>query len=118
MIFHSGEAIGKNLHSAKSFPQTVIKQKDPCACYSWDRVNFLQSSKYGAMLWICEENSVDNPGIFSLLLNGVYTRVRAFSALHLTPPRRGLGVHEELGRDTAWTADPTDQRDIPDHMAS
>lgn len=67
------------------------------------------------MFRICEENSVDNPGIFSLLLNGVYTRV---SAPHLTPPARGLGVHKELGGDTAWTADPTDQRNIPDHMAS
>lgn len=84
MIFNSGETISKNLHSAKSFPQTVITQKDSCAYYSWDRVNFLQSTKYEDMCWICEEKRVDNPGVFSLLLNGVYTRVRAFSAPHPT----------------------------------
>lgn len=39
-------------------------------------------------------------------------------SLLLTPPARGLRVHEELGGDRAWTAYPTDQRDIPDHMAS
>lgn len=46
------------------------------------RINFLHSSKDEAMFWICEETSVDNPGIFSLLLNGAY-RVRAFSVPHL-----------------------------------
>lgn len=27
-------------------------------------------------------------------------------------------MHKELGRDTGRTADPTDPRDVPDHMAS
>ena len=35
-----------------------------CAGFAWDRVNFLHSSWYGAMVWICAENSVDNTGMF------------------------------------------------------
>ena len=31
---------------------------------------------------------------------------------------RRLGVHRKLGGDTARTADPTDQRDIPYQMTS
>ena len=35
-----------------------------CAGFGWDRVNFLQSSWYGAMVWICAGNSVDNTEMF------------------------------------------------------
>ena len=35
-----------------------------CAGLGWDRVSFLHWSKHEAMLWICAENSADNPGVF------------------------------------------------------
>ena len=56
------------------------------------------------MFWICAENSVDNMGMFPLLLSSAYTKSRPF--LLLTPPARRLGVHKKLGGDTAGTADP------------
>ena len=34
------------------------------AGFGWDRVNFLHSSWYGAVFWICDENGVDNSGMF------------------------------------------------------
>jgi len=52
-------------------------------------VNFLHSSLYGAMFWICDENSVDNTGTFSLLLSSAYTEPRPF--LLLTPPHQRVG---------------------------
>ena len=77
-----------------------------CAGFGWDRVNFLHSSEYGAMVWICAENSVDNSGVVLLLLSSASTASKAFSASHPTPPVRSLGVHKKLGGDTAGTADP------------
>lgn len=35
-----------------------------CAGFDWVRVNFLHSSLYGAMFWICDQKSVDNTGMF------------------------------------------------------
>lgn len=35
-----------------------------CAGFSEDRVNFLHSSKYGVLFWICTWNNVDNTGTF------------------------------------------------------
>ena len=60
----------------------------------------------GAMVWICTGNSVDNAGMFLLLLSSAYT-VKALSAPHPTPPASRLGVHKKLGGDTAGTADPS-----------
>lgn len=31
-----------------------------CSGFDWDRVSFLHRSLYGAVVWICSENSVDN----------------------------------------------------------
>ena len=77
-----------------------------CADFVWGRVNFLHSNWYGATFWICAENSVDNTGMFSLLLSSAYT-VKACSVSHTTSPMSGLGVHKELGGDTAGTTDPS-----------
>ena len=66
--------------------------------------SFLHGSWYGTMFWVCAENSVDNTGMFSLLLSSAYTESRPF--LLPTPPASRLGVHKELGGDTAGTADP------------
>ena len=57
------------------------------------------------MVWICAESSVDNTGLFQLLLSSAYTEPRPF--LPLThPTSEGLGGHKGLGGDTARTADP------------
>lgn len=45
-------------------------------------------------------------------------RANASSAPHTELAVSGLGVHKELEGDTAGTADPTYQKDIPYHMAS
>jgi len=63
------------------------------------------------MFWICAENSVDNIGMFLLLLSRAYTESRPF--LLLTPPARRLGVHKKLGGDTARTADPSWPKGCP-----
>lgn len=67
------------------------------------------------MFCVCAGNSVDNSGMFSLLLNSACTGSRLLTPLH----QQGVwgwtriceGIH--LGQLT-----PSDQRDIPDHIAS
>jgi len=58
------------------------------------------------MFWICAENSVNNTGMFLLLLSSAYAPSRFFSASHTIPPASRLGMHKKLGGDTARTADP------------
>lgn len=58
------------------------------------------------MFWICAENGVDNTEMFSLLLNRSCTVSRPFLLLVISLTARRLGVHKELGGDTAGTADP------------
>lgn len=41
--------------------------------FGWDRVNFLPSSSYGAMFWICDVSNVVNTPMFYLFLNSAYT---------------------------------------------
>jgi len=41
-----------------------ISMCGPVLIFGWNRVNFLRSSLYGVMFWICDENSVDNAGEF------------------------------------------------------
>jgi len=81
-----------------------------CAGFDWDGVNFLHSSLYGAMFWISAENSVDNTGMFSLLLSSAYT---APGPLLVLTPRRQRGG---WGCKSIWEGTPADQRDIPHHM--
>lgn len=69
------------------------------------------------MFWICAGSRGDNRD-FSVAAEQSLHRLKAFSAPHLTPLVRRLGVHKELGRDTGRTAAPTDPRDVPDHIAS
>lgn len=42
------------------------------------RVNFLHCSQYGAMIWICAENNVNNIKMFSVLLSSAYTEQSRF----------------------------------------
>jgi len=61
-----------------------------------DRVNSLHSSKYGAMFWICAENSVKNTGMFMLFLSSAY-RARPF-CFSPCPISEGAGGAWEAGR--------------------
>ena len=57
------------------------------------------------MFWICAGDSVDNTGMFSLLLSSACTKT--VPILLLThPTSEEAGGHKELGGDTAGTADP------------
>ena len=38
--------------------------QDFCTSFGYTRIDFLPSSLYGAMFWICVQNSVDNTGMF------------------------------------------------------
>lgn len=63
-------------HKKKSFMnfQVCKKQIDfflKCTFFFfffWDKVNFLHSILRGAIFWFCTENSVENGGMFQLLL--------------------------------------------------
>ena len=54
----------------------ILSRTGCCAGFGWHRLNFLHSSWYGAMFWICAGNSVDNAGMFLLLLSSAYTESR------------------------------------------
>jgi len=58
---------------------------------------------YVAMFWICDENSVDNTGMFQILMN-ILTQCQRLFCFSPTPPARRLWVHKKLGGDTARTA--------------
>jgi len=89
-------------------PRSRPRALSPCAEFGWGRVSFLYSSWFGAVVWICARNSVDNTGKFLLSLSGAYTdSIKAFSASRPTPPARRLEGHKELGGDRAGTADPS-----------
>lgn len=48
-------------------------QYHECTGFGWDKVAFLPKSSYGAVFWMCEQNSVDNRGMVQLLLENAYT---------------------------------------------
>jgi len=85
----------------------------PCTDFGWDRVKFLYGGLYGAVLWICAENNVDDRRMFLLLLSSAYTASRPFLLLKLALPASRLGVHKQLGGDTAGTADPNWPKGYP-----
>jgi len=98
----------------KEFFASAQCLNDSCADFGWVIVHFLHSTKYGAVFWICAENSVDNTGMFSSLLSSAHTASGAFQPLTPLLQQAGWG-HKELGEDIARTDDPGD---IPHHMAS
>lgn len=57
-----------------------------CAGFGWDKVRFLRSSLYGAMVWICAENSAYTCRDVSVIAEQAWHRATAFSAPHSTPP--------------------------------
>lgn len=76
-----------------------------CPAFGWNRVNFLQSSSCGAMFWICDEHSVDNPWMVWLFLSSAHTH-KVSSVFHTVWSARRLGVHKKFGGDTTFAGDP------------
>ncbi|XP_051646947.1 uncharacterized protein LOC127472551 [Manacus candei] len=70
------------------------------AGFGWGRVNFLHSS------WFVLETVLITQGCVITAKQCLH-RAKAFSAPHPTSAVSGLGVHKELGGDTARTADPS-----------
>lgn len=68
------------------------------------------------LFWICDENSVDNSGMFQLLLSSALHTIKAFSASQINPPLSRLEMHKELGGMQLEQCTPADQRDTPHHM--
>lgn len=96
----------------------VIKADPSSQCLLWidfeiyDTVMILADEELffrGASMGLCFGFLVD----MVLMSQGCFSShsIKAFCTPHTAPPARGLGVHKDLGEDTAG---PTDQRD---HMA-
>lgn len=77
-----------------------------CTGFGWDRINFIHSSCFGAVFWICA--GIRDSFVTEQDLLGV----KAFPVPHPTPPERRLGMHKDLGVDTVRIADPSDPTDI------
>lgn len=64
------------------------------------------------IFWICDENSLENRGVFILLLSRVYTASRLFLFLNPSHQRGGwgcprrLGVPKEVGGRHSQDSDP------------
>ena len=56
------EELGVCIKYRSYVPQNELTEV--CASFGWDRVNFLHRSWYGALFWVCAENSVDDTGMF------------------------------------------------------
>lgn len=69
------------------------------AAFVWDKVNFLQSGKYEALLWIYAGKCVNKQEGFR------YAEYRGLFCLLPHPATRVLRVREVLGRSRARTAD-------------
>jgi len=82
-----------------------------CPGFSWDRVTFLLVSLYSAVLWIRNENDVNNILMFLV----VSRQSRTFLLLMLAWPARRMGKWEgtQLGQ-----LNQTDQRGFLFHVAS
>ena len=88
---------------------------DPYSCtgFGWDRVDFLPSSEYGAMFWICAENSVGKTR-FSYC----WAVSRPFLPLRLPCQRAGWGCTRSWEGTQPGHLTPADQREILCHMGS
>lgn len=96
-MFVASSSCSKALHACKTFTMVRSTSQDHYAGFGWGRVDFLHSSSYEAMFWVCARNGADNTGMFSLLLSSAYTASTPF--LPLAPPyQQGGGDAQEVGR--------------------
>lgn len=70
-----------------------------------ESILFIVVVKCSAVFWICASISVDNTGMFSLLMGSTCTEPRAFLLLTPLHQRGGWGCSRGWG-DTARTAEP------------
>ena len=81
-------------------------------------VKSLHRSLYGAMVWICDQNSVGNTPMFQLWLNSACTVSRPFLPLPQPRQRAGWGCTRPWEGTQLGQLTPNDQRDIPYLMMS
>lgn len=67
---------------------------------------FLHRGSHNAVLWIFNENNGDKKFVVLAVAEQHLHKAKDFSASHADLSVRSLGVHQELGGDTARTADP------------
>ena len=84
-----------------------------CPGFGWDRVNFLHSSWYDAVLWTYDENNGDNTWMISVVAEQGLHRAKAFPAFHAALPVRRPGVDKVLRGDTARTGGPNRPKGCP-----
>lgn len=60
----------------------------------WGRVNFIHSSLYGAVLFICGGKGLENSGVFSWLLSCAYRESRPFLLVSQPHQQAGWGGHK------------------------
>jgi len=70
------------------------------------------------VFWTCTGNSVENPGMFQLLLRSAYTESRPFLFLRLPQRRAGWGCTRSWEGTQPGQLIAPDQRVIPCHMTS
>lgn len=74
-----------------------------CTGSGLDSVKFLHSSPYGAVLCICDQNSVDTASVLAI---GEQFLLRVKAVSHSVSPGNRPGVSKSLGEDIVKTADP------------
>lgn len=87
-----------------------------CAGFGWVKINFLTVAGMG-LLWICAENCVDNTDYFLLLQSSACTASWSFLFFILLYQQEGCGCTRMWEETQPGQVTPTDQRDIPCHMA-
>ena len=99
---------------AQVFFVFTSKRWQKCAGFDW--VNFLHSSWYGAMFWICAENSADTQRCFS----SCWAVLNQSQGLFCFSSHQwgGWGCTRGWEGTQPGQLTPTDQRDIPDHVVS
>lgn len=71
------------------------------------------------MLWICDENSAGNTGMFYLFLSSAYTASRSFMVLMLPHQQVSWGCTRSWEGTQLGQMTPCDQENIPyEHMTS
>lgn len=96
----AGESVGLSNYSLASiFSQLDIRLGD-CTGSGWDGVHFLHSCLYGAVVWVYDQNSVENTPVVDIVkqcLQGLQDLL--FLTLlhtHHPPPGNRLGVWKRL----------------------
>lgn len=89
-----------------------------CADLGWDRVNFLPSSWYWTVFWICAGNHINNTEMFKYCWTGLTQNQGGFFASDPLTNKWAVSA-PEAERGYSWSSSlPIDWRAIPNHMVS